>query len=1132
MLTQLTLILLSATALCLYTGWGAARLALPASLQPQAALFVPLIGYAITIYLGYLGVSSVLNLRWSLALLLLIATALNLLAWRRTGRPRPIAALREQAAPIALGIATLLVGVLPLLHYGYFTTIGQGWDTESYLPLAQHLNDYTLARISDAPVSPLRDLVRDPPHISVTPGFSVFQGMIMALSGQSALATFAPLLALLRALGVLAIYVWLRATMGLGRPAALLGAAGASAGALLLWVSYFNFGMQMAAWPLLALGLTLGVAAVEALALPETMNEERRTMNSAHPLAFIAYRSSLQVNRSKLGVALLTGVALAALPATFYPALTIWLPMALALGVARLLEAGFLTAEHAENAESLENRPAPRSPRFGRAGVREAGRLALAALALGLVALALAAPTIADYYEGFSALSLLAQHIGPDRFIAPAETLGLLAFRLPNDGPQPPAALVLAGTALLGLLALAGLIIPETKNEERRTMNSTSSFIVHRSSFNARLRWLAVAIVVLIYLAWLRFGRPYEYGYMKGSAYAGFVAWGLAALGWQSLRAWLHRPGDTPQAATHSPFFILHSPFQARAALLAILALAPLLLAGWAQALTVADHWHGPAIFNRDIAAFDAAAAQIPAGAAVAVTSDAAFAGPISGQLSASLYGREIWGHLSTAYTNFDHWPTGRSPQYAVLAADEHPWPLDYGGQELWRSGAVALYRLDDGAHVLQGRSEFYSPAPPADRGSPAALAIWRRGGAYCQASQDAPLTIAVGETLGFGRGPASGQPREQQVRLTVASLVAQNVLLNYGERRDHVALAPGVSHIALQLATPTELTIAPDERLALIDVVARDTPGAAAPIVQLDDQQIAWGPAVEQKGPLIQLRVPIANPGRQALRIGLTIVEDTFDRPHTLVDLLAAAPTNGTWQLNLDPARGATEALVDSTPTPMLQAKTVPNPSNGSYFAILTIYDGAQIVAHAPVFTLSMSGGKLAAVTSLPFTVEATPVGLPAAPLPGNVRALLGDNPRTLDGQQADLAGALLTRKPAWPGAPGDAPFAPGTPFTVQLFWQARTPTGQPLMISIQALGPDNRKWAQWDGALGDDWRPIQGWQAGDRVRQDVPLRLDPATPPGSYRLALVAYDPASGQPQPFGGENMLQLGELQVQK
>src|SRR5262249_39761305 len=152
----------------------------------------------------------------------------------------------------------------------------------------------------------------------VTLGFSVLQGMTMLLSGQSALATFTPLLALLRALGILAIYAWLRTTMRLDRAAALLGAALASASALLLWIGFFNFGMQMAAWPLLALGLAMGVATVEELAWPEASK-----------------RSNVQMFK-RLGVAVLAAIILAALPVAYYPALTLWVPLAAGLGAALL----------------------------------------------------------------------------------------------------------------------------------------------------------------------------------------------------------------------------------------------------------------------------------------------------------------------------------------------------------------------------------------------------------------------------------------------------------------------------------------------------------------------------------------------------------------------------------------------------------------------------------------------------------------------------------------------------------------------------------------------------------------------------------------------------------------------------
>jgi hypothetical protein len=1153
-LGQITLIVVCALVLCVYAGWGVCALGLPRSLRSFGGLLTPLVGYALVIWLGYMGVSTILDLRWSLTLLLIVATALNFIAWRRGARPQvarslsQFSILNSQFLPL-LGLLaiTLLVGVLPLLRYGYLTAIGQGWDTESYLPMAQHLIDYPLVRIPEAPLNPLRDLVRDPPRIGVTLGFSVFQGMTMLLSRQSALATFAPLLALLRVLGVLAIYIWLRATMGLGRGAALLGAAGASAGALLLWISYFNFGMQMAAWPLLALGLTIGLAAIDELA--GTTNDQRptttedrglkiedRNISAGEKLSSIPYPLSSNnptfvVRRSSfVGVLLLAGVALAALPVAYYPALTIWIPMAVALGAARLVEAVWSPRPLTPAPTPGKRGPGAFDTMLGRGGV---ARLLLSAVALGVVTLILAAPTIRDYYAGFSfRYSLPAQHVGPDRFIAATETIGLRTFRLSNDGSQPPAALTLGAAGLAGLLALAGLILP-TSDQRPATDDDSVSLVAGRWLL-VRLRWLAVVAAVVAYLAWLRFGRPYEYGYMKGSAYAGFVAWGLVALGWQALRV---RFGDRPPTNDHRPtindeesvtayasrFSVLGSRFSVLA-----LALAPLLVAVWAQALTVADHWGGPALFTRDIAAFDGAATQVPPGATVALSADAAFAGPISGQLAVSLYGREIWGHLNTAYTNFDHWPEGRTPQYAVLAADERPWPLDRGGQELWRSGAAALYDLN-GARMLSGRSVFYSAAPPTDRGSPAALAIWRRGGAYREATQDAPLILAVGDTLGFGPGPAQGAARDQQLRLTVASLVSQTVVLSYGAQREQIVVAPGVSRIGLRLAAPTALTIAPAERLALIEALVVDAPVDEPLGAHLQAGQVAWSAYAEQRGTTTNLRVEFANPARQALRIALTVVEDTFDGPQRPLRLLSAAPLEGAWQLQLDMARGATQALVGTTPTPLLALDAQPAPPDGRYFGVLTLYDGEQTIADAPVFTLRVEGGAVVGFEAAPFTVEATMFGRMVEPLPANEQALLPDT-RALDGDAVALDGALLHRRLPWPGVGRDAPLRPGDAFSVWLGWRAADAPAPPLMVSLQVLGADNHKYAQWDGPLGGDWRPSQSWSAGERVRQDVPLTLDPATPPGAYRLLLVVYDPATGQPRTFGGQAALALGELMV--
>ncbi|GAB4216411.1 MAG: hypothetical protein OHK0022_57510 [Roseiflexaceae bacterium] len=1046
-----------ALALCCYVGWGATRLALPQPLRPFAAPLVPLVGYALVLWVGFTGVSTALDLRWSLGLLLALATALNLLALRRDGPPR-----LAWPGPIGWGLAALLAlallaGVWPLLRYGYLTAIGQGWDPESYWPMAQHLIDFPVARIPEAPQNPLRGLVTSPPGIGLTLGFSVFQGFTMLLSGQSVIATFAPLLALMRALGLLAVYVWLRATMGLRPAPALLAAALAGAGALLLWIGYFNFGMQTSAWPLLGLGLAVGLAAIEDLAAR---------------------------GRAAWPAAVLGAVVLATLPVGYYPALTIWLPMAAALGAVRLLEAA-----GGQPGLSLAQR------------LRPAGGLVLAAAGLAALTLLLAAPAVADYFEGFSfRYSLPEPKIGPDRFIAATDTLGLTAFRLPGGGNQPPGALVLIASLLAAGFALAAFLLPAT-NQPPDPNNSKLN------TQHSKLRWLGICAAVLAYLFWLRFGRPYEYAYMKGSAYAGFVAWGLVALGVQAL---------VPLAGR----------WRAGRPVLVVLALLPLAVTVWAQLLIVGEHSKGPAIFTRDLVALEQPARQIPPGATVFISNDEPLIGPNSGLLATIFYGRAIWGHVATAYSGLDAWPEGQLPQYAVLSTRERPWPLELGGRELWRSRALALYALDGAAPVLLGRERLYSDGGPVDRKKPAALALWRRAGPNRTAEPDAPLRLYVGDTVAFSPERAGGVGATRTLALTVASLQPQRITVQSGDLVQTFDLAAGASTLAVRLDTPAALTLTPEATLALVRAALVEAdPGTVA----LDSSQIVWQPLVEQQGDTLRVRLEAANPGQHALRVGLTVVEDSFFEAQQPARLLAALPTAGGWEVALDLARGATEARVDGQPVPLLDVATNPSPPDSNYFGVLTLYAGEEPVATAPLFTFRVASGRITDFSAEPFTLEATPVGLAQTPLPGNLRALEGAGRRLDDGALA-LEGALLARPIAAPGAPADAALAPGDSLTARLFWHAPQPPGAPLMVSLQLVGADNRKWAQWDGPVGGEWRPLQGWQAGDRVRQDVPLVLDPATPPGSYRLQLVVYDPASGQPRSFGGEQALGLGAIDV--
>lgn len=1031
---ELSVILSCAAILAVYVGWGVARLALPEALTPFRAPLTPLIGFAILLWLGYLLTSLAVNLRWALPAILAGATIVNTLAWRGAGPPRPLAWLRAQPEALIAPALALLAGIWPLLSYGYLTAIGQGWDTESYLPLAQHLIDYPLPSIMNAPQNPLRDLVADPPAIGLTLGFSVFQGMVMLVSGGGALATFAPVMAFLRALGILAIYVWLRSSMGLGRAGALLAATFAALGSLFLWIGYFNFGMQLSAWPLLALSLTLGLAAVDDLA-------RRRQA---------AWRA-----------ALLAAITLAAVPAAYYPALSIWGPLIIALGIARLAE--------------VWRQPGP-SP----------AALVGAAFVLALATLAAGALAIVDYFEGFSfRYSLIEPKIGPDRFIGIDEILGLTAFRLESGGAQPPAFLIVAAVIAASLLSIAALA----------TGNAAQRQPAPNQNESPRLRWALALLATIAALLWLRFGRPYEYGFMKGAAYTAFVFWGAAALGIERLAARYQQPGAIVGAG--ATLLILAS-------------------AGWSQALIITEHARGPAIFTRGIATFEPVAARIPRGSTIVVSGDESLTGPLDGLLATMFYGSEIWGRVPAAYASQSYWPEANAPQYVALAAREEPWPLRFGATELWRSDIVALYQMPQLNAFFAGRSEIHNPAR-VDKKSPADLAIWRRAGVNRVATAEQPLTIAA---------PPGGM-----LRLTLAALEPQEVTIRANAVATTLALAAGMQTIETAVGGPLQLSSS--ATLALIDAVALPEAAPLSATVAPAEEWIAWSATSERRDEQLNIAIQLANPGRHALRYEITIVEDTFESPRRLARLLAAAPLTGSWNLALDLRRGASEARIAGAPVPLIAAELGGEPPDGRFFGVLAIYSGEGIIAQAPLFTLMTSSGGIATFEPVALSIEAARAGSAGAPLPGHQIALLND--AALSAADLDLAlrQAVLERRAPPPGIMPQTPFAAGDRLGIQLYWRGapqRRELATMPMISLQIIDGANRKWAQWDGILGGDWRPATAWQPGEAVRQDVPLTLDPATPPGDYRLLLVIYDPATGQPLALDGQNVVALYAFQV--
>jgi hypothetical protein len=172
-------------------------------------------------------------------------------------------------------------------------------------------------------------------------------------------------------------------------------------------VSFFNFAMQMAAWPLIPFGLVIGRAALEGL-----------------PGA----------GRGRWRGLLVASLALAAIPVAYYPALTLVLPLAAGLGAALLSEG------------------------------RHRAWLAGGALVLLVLATVVAAPTIPDYLAGFAfRYANQLTTLGVFEYIPIGVTLGVMPFSYPNAPLGNGQLALLASLLLVGLAALGLGLAPQRR---------------------------------------------------------------------------------------------------------------------------------------------------------------------------------------------------------------------------------------------------------------------------------------------------------------------------------------------------------------------------------------------------------------------------------------------------------------------------------------------------------------------------------------------------------------------------------------------------------------------------------------------------------------------------------------------
>ncbi|HLE81874.1 MAG TPA: hypothetical protein VJA25_11330, partial [Dehalococcoidia bacterium] len=438
--------------LVLLAGYAPARLLLPSDLQRWFWLAVPLLGYATSaISLGWISIFLPLSLGvWLFLGATIVVSALVLL---RDGLPSGRQAWLEQAVVGTLAAIALSIGLLPLWDRPELLAIGPNWDIEIYLPLAEYLKQFSTGFSLTDPAglpfpggsNPLLWRINffDPRWAGLA--FSQLHSAVGVILHQEAHQHFAGVLALLGALSLPAAFLFFRAAFGLDRTSGLLATTLLAFNPATLYVVFWSFGQQVASLPLAPLALLAGLLALRRPGVP---------------------------------VALLAGLSLAALLATFIPAgLLYGLPFA-----ALVLHAGL----------SVHQRREVFSTTLGIVGT---------SLVLAPWAYLRGALRAYHFLEEGGAIGLT---VGPDvtRFPPLTWALGLAAT------PESPVAGPLSSlfSLLLPVLVVAALIVAFRRK-------------------NAPL--LACSLAFLALLGILRFMMPYPYGYLKLLPSGSFIMIGL-----------------------------------------------------------------------------------------------------------------------------------------------------------------------------------------------------------------------------------------------------------------------------------------------------------------------------------------------------------------------------------------------------------------------------------------------------------------------------------------------------------------------------------------------------------------------------------------------------------------------------
>ncbi len=256
---EATAVVLAMSAACVVAGYGLTRRLAPPELRATGFLLVPLVGAAALI-VGAYALNLIMDLRIATALLLGAGAALAAWTVRRDGwwLPRPT---KPQTVTLIAGGLLLAAAFLPHLHGRSGAMLGLNIDEDLYVPLAEALKWNTVF-MHGLTEGPFQAEFQGLPNHSRGWGFPYLLTIGSILSNAPAFHAYVPLLYLLVAGSVPAVFIFARVGLQMSeRPSGLAATLYALHG-LPLWFAGMGFGPHAVAFALFPVAAATGITAL------------------------------------------------------------------------------------------------------------------------------------------------------------------------------------------------------------------------------------------------------------------------------------------------------------------------------------------------------------------------------------------------------------------------------------------------------------------------------------------------------------------------------------------------------------------------------------------------------------------------------------------------------------------------------------------------------------------------------------------------------------------------------------------------------------------------------------------------------------------------------------------------------